>query len=200
MAALSTQSKTATLEERGDDLYETPEVAVKALMAVETLPLDIWEPACGPGSIVRVLRASGHNVLATDLRDYRASGHQDRALVDFLLAPRMATTFGGKPYGGIITNPPYRLAHQFVVRALDLTDYVCMLLRLAFLESERRRDILDNGPLARIHVFRDRLPMMHRDGWEGPRSSSAMAFAWFVWDRRHKGPPTLHRVSWKEFA
>ena len=70
-----------------------------------------------------------------------------------------------------------------------------MLLRLAFLESERRSRILDTGTLARVHIFRRRLPMMHRDGWQGPKASSAMAFAWFIWDRAHTGPAILNRVS-----
>jgi hypothetical protein len=64
-----------------------------------------------------------------------------------------------------------------------------MLLRLAFLESERRSPILDAGTLARVHIFRS------RDGWEGPKASSAIAFAWFVWDHTHNGPPTVHRVD-----
>jgi hypothetical protein len=58
------------MKERGNDLYETPECAVEALLAVETLPSRIWEPACGPGSIVRVLRRAGHEIFASDLIDY----------------------------------------------------------------------------------------------------------------------------------
>jgi hypothetical protein len=69
-----------------------------------------------------------------------------------------------------------------------------MLLRLAFLESEKRSDILDGGKLARVHVFKRRLPMMHRADWAGPKASSSIAFAWFVWDREHSGPATLDRI------
>ena len=71
-----------------------------------------------------------------------------------------------------------------------------MLLRLAFLESERRTSILDGGKLARVHVFRNRLPMMHRAGWQGPRASSSTPFAWLVWDAEHHGPTALHKISW----
>jgi hypothetical protein len=74
---------------------------------------------------------------------------------------------------------------------------VVMLLRLEFLESARRSPILDGGQLARVHVFRNRLPMMHRHGWTGPRATSATAYAWFVWDRAHSGPAELHRISWE---
>ena len=35
--------------ERGNDLYETPEVATLALLTVEPLPPTILEPACGRG-------------------------------------------------------------------------------------------------------------------------------------------------------
>jgi hypothetical protein len=71
------------------------------------------------------------------------------------------------------------------------------LLRLAFYESERRCGILENRGLARVWVFRKRLPMMHRDGWEGPKGNSGMAFAWFIWDRSHTGPTTIERISWE---
>jgi hypothetical protein len=111
--------------------------------------------------------------------------------VDFLLERRA-------PEGtqAIVTNPPFSRAEEFVEHALELCPRVFMLLRLTFLESERRSRILDTGTLARVHVFRNRLPMMHRDGWQGPKASSAMAFAWFVWDRSHHGDAALRRISW----
>lgn len=186
----SCQVQRHALADRKDDLYETPDVAVEALLRVEKLPSLIWEPACGPGRIVKVLRAAGHEVIAGDLVDYGCplsfSG------IDFLMETRAPMKVEC-----IVTNPPYKMAGEFVAKALDLCPRVVMLLRLAFLESERRRAILDGGHLARVHVFRKRLPMMHRDGWQGPRSSSSIPFAWFVWDREHRGPTELHRLSWE---
>jgi hypothetical protein len=180
------------LKDRGADLYETPECAVLALLRTESLPRKIWEPACGRGAIVNVLRAAGHEVVATDLVDHGGApctcpGYRN---VDFLTERRA-------PEGteAIVTNPPFKLANEFVEHALDLCPRVIMLLRLAFLESERRSGILDSGTLARVHVFKRRLPMMHRDGWSGPKASSGMAFAWFCWNRDHSGSPTLHRID-----
>jgi hypothetical protein len=95
----------------------------------------------------------------------------------------------------IITNPPFKLADQFVAHALLLVPQVFMLLRLAFLESTRRTPILESGRLDRVHVFRDRLPMMHRHGWNGPRANSSTAFAWFVFGQEHNGPATINRIS-----
>ena len=180
----------ASFHERGNDLYETPSVAVESLLAVEPLPIEIWEPACGPGAIVRVLRDRGHKVTATDLVDYD-SKDQDIGRLDFLMAGELLAPC-------IVTNPPFKLAAAFVEQALALgANKIVMLLRLAFLESERRSGILDNGTLARVHVYRKRLPMMHRAGWDGRMASSGMAFAWFVWERHYRGDTVLRRLSWE---
>jgi hypothetical protein len=178
------------LADRGHDLYSTPACAVEALLTVERLPTHIWEPAAGLGSIVDVLRAAGHIVTASDLVDYECPDSTPR--VDFLMERKA-------PPGveAIVTNPPYSLAAPFVARAIELVPFVAMLLRLQFLEGIKRSPLLDGGPLARIHVFKNRIPMMHRSGWVGPRSTSQTCFAWFVFVRDHRGPITLDRIAWE---
>jgi hypothetical protein len=176
-------------EERGLDLYETPAVAVEALLRRERILHCVWEPAAGRGAIVRVLRDAGHAVVASDIFDYGAM-HFVR---DFLTETQM-------PAGCecILTNPPYQWAEAFVAHALELAPLVIMLLRLAFLESERAAESsIEGSGLARVHVFRKRLPMMHRDQWAGKKANSGMAFAWMVWKRNHTGPTTIDRISWE---
>lgn len=187
----SSQSRRAPLADRGDDCYETPAVATQALLRVEKLPEFIWEPACGSGKIVDVLRAAGHVVLGSDLVD---PGRDDLfSRRDFLMEHKA-------PDGceAIITNPPYKLAEEFIAHALALCPLVVMLLRLAFLESERRTVLLEHMGLARVHVFRNRLPRMHRKGWAGKQASSSIPFAWFVWCRHHSGPTVIDRISWED--
>jgi len=170
----------APLSERGKDLCETPPVAVRALLRVEALPRVIWEPACGPGA--NVLRGAGYRVFASDLKNYGCPDSDGG--VDFLVER-------SPPYGvgAIVTNPPFKIGGEFVAHALALgVPKVAMLLRLRFLESERRNAILDGGRLARVYPFANRLPMMHRDGWSGTKARSAMAFAWFVWETGHRRP------------
>ena len=198
-AGASYGDKSAPMKERGNDLYRSATEAVHALLEVEKLPLTIWESACGRGSIVRVLRQAGHVVYATDLVDYD-SPDQDESRWDFLNERQL-------PIGvqAIVTNPPYKNAALFVERALELCPLVIMLLRLNFLESGTDRSyagrarvkVLDGGQLARVHVFRNRLPMQHRDGWEGNKTTNTIAFAWFVWEAAHEGPATIDRISWK---
>jgi hypothetical protein len=175
--------------DRKNDLYETPRPAVEALLRVEQLPHWVWEPAAGRGAIASVLRDHGHAVIASDLIDY---GFPLHFVGDFLASFKL-------PAGceAIVTNPPYQIANEFTEHALDLAPKVYLLLRLAFLESVRRTEILEHRGLRAVHVFRKRLPMMHRAGWTGPHASSATAYAWFSFDCAHRGLPTINRISWE---
>jgi hypothetical protein len=94
----SCQVQRHRLAERGHDLYETPDVAVEALLRVERLPHRIREPAAGRGAIVRVLRRAGHAVITSDVADY---GFPLDFVRDFLTETRI-------PDGTecILTNPP----------------------------------------------------------------------------------------------
>jgi hypothetical protein len=185
MLDASTQSGRHPHAERGLDSYPTPRIAIEALLHVETLPHCIWEPAAGRGAIVNVLREHGHAVIASDVHDYGGL----HFVGDFLAQEKM-------PAGceAIVTNPPFKIAGPFVEHALRLSPLVIMLARLAFVESDRRTPILEGAGLATVHVFRKRLPMMHRDGWQGRRASNAVAFAWFTWKRGYTGRTTIDRI------
>jgi hypothetical protein len=105
------------------------------------------------------------------------------------------------PLTGAASN---RSAQEFLPRlvivvahAIKLCPLVIMLCRLAFLESQRRTEILDSGQLARIYLFKSRLPTMHRHNWQGPKASSAIAFSWLVWRHDHDGPAEFHRIDWR---
>lgn len=178
-------------KDRGDDFYPTPREAVLGLLAAEggLIPKGlIWEPACGDGAIVNVLRECGHSVTASDIIDRGCPG---AGTLDFL------SSKGNWQANAIITNPPFKLAREFVDRALEYSPYVAFLLRLAFLEGAARKPWFENGPLARVHVSSRRLPMMHRNGWTGPKSTSAVCHAWFVWDKRYAdGHPV---IKWFDF-
>ncbi len=173
------QSLVGTSEGRGEfDYYPTPPVATEALLSVEKFHGLIWEPACGDGAICRVLEAHGHKILATDLidRGYGEGGH------DFLTSPYRATS--------IITNPPFKLAEQFVRRALDHTsDKVAMLCKLQFLEGVKRKEMFETTPLKTVYVFSKRLTMT-RNG-ETMGNAGMICFGWFIWQHGYSGAPTI---------
>jgi hypothetical protein len=151
------------------------------LLKVEEVHRPIWEPACGHGAISRVLDSAGYEVISSDLVP---RGYGD-GRVDFLMefAPRAPN---------IVTNPPFKLATEFARKAVRLTTgKVALLCRLGWLEGRERGRMFAQLPLARVWIFSGRLPMMHRVGFMGERSSSAIAFAWFVFDHEHSGAPTI---------
>ena len=73
-----------------------------------------------------------------------------------------------------------------------------MLLRLAAIEGAGRADLVDCA-LRRIWAGTERLPMMHRDGWRGPRNAAGgQPFAWFVFEPgARQGPIEMSRITWR---
>ncbi len=169
------------------DFYPTHPGATRALLKVEKFDGAIWEPSCGEGDMSRVLEAGGYDVISTDLID-RGYGEGNR---DFLmewqpLAPN------------IVTNPPFRWAIEFTDRALQLTTgKVALFLRLAFLEGVERGKWFPNTPLARVWIMSRRVPMQRGKLQEEGDGHGVIAFAWFVWEHSHSGPPTLGFLDWK---
>jgi len=182
------------LRDRGADLYETPEEATTALVQVEHLPEQIWEPAAGRGAIARVLQRHGHKVIAQDLNAWPGADAGIDTPVDFLMertAPPGAT---------IVTNPPFGLADRFIRHGLELVDTVIVFERLAWLEGSKRSDLIRH--LRRVWVGIERLPMIHREGWSGRRIANGTApYAWMILKREPRldnQPIALERLSWRQ--
>ena len=162
------------------DFYPTPKEGTQALLAVESFAGPIWEPACGEGAMSEVLKDAGHIVTSSDIehRGYGSGG------VDFLVQKA-----GRAP--NIVTNPPYRLVEPFIRQGLTLsTGKLALLLRLACLEGQKRRQIFETTPIARVWVFSKRLNFK-RPGWVDTGSGGMVAYAWFVWEHGYTGKPTV---------
>jgi hypothetical protein len=201
MAALSAAwrpaQRSAIAARDSAELYETPAVATRAL--IRTGELDqharstIWEPCAGRGAIVREIAAAGFRTVASDLIAYDGADSGIETPVDFMLertAPAGA--------GAIVTNPRFRLADDFVRHGIALGLPVIVLLRLQALEGAGRSDLIDRH-LRRVLVGIERLPMMHRQDWTGPRTKNGGApFSWFCFAPGvRNGPVELGRISWR---
>ena len=165
----------------GPDFYQTPRWATFALIDNEKFSGDVREPACGDGSMSKVLEETGCAVFSSDLYD---RGHGQVGL-DFLTSTRYADN--------IITNPPYNCAEGFVARGVTLARRkVAMLLRLAFLEGANRANtIFAKIPPSRVWVFSERITF-YPPGAK-VKGTGTTAYAWFVWD---KDAPRLTEVKW----
>lgn len=156
----------------GPDFFPTPAWATYALIDNEAFKGDIWECACGDGSMSEVLAETGCQVNSSDLYD-RGFGE---AGLDFLETNRKAAN--------IVTNPPYNAAEGFVRKGVEAsTEKFALLLRLAFLEgANRARTIFSDCPPARVWVFSERITFYPSGAVK--KGSGTTAYAWFVWDKK----------------
>ena len=152
------------------------------------------EPAANRGHMVRVLEEYFCHVEAADIFDYGVGYPQ----ADYLFGPLPPVT------GWTITNPPFRLAEQFIERALDTSeDGVAMIVRAAFLEGVGRHDrLFSRSPPTGILQFTERV-VMHK-GKLSEKGSTATAYCWLVWlveptpgaaPRFHWIPPCRRRLE-----
>lgn len=132
--------------------------------------------------MARPLTEYFRSVFASDVHPYGFGG-----IADFLGPPP------DKGCDWIITNPPFRLAAEFVRRGLARTDIgVAMLCRSVFLEGgERHRSLYAPHPPSDVLIFSERVPMLK--GRLEKSASSATSYAWFVW---RKGAPHGTHLHW----
>jgi len=171
---------TVTNKRKENDFYPTPTWAIEALIAREKFEGSIWEPACGDGAISQVLLYNDYDVFSTDLidRGFGVSG------VDFLNTERKVDN--------IITNPPFSLCTEFINKSKSSArNKIAMFLKTTALEGGKRHAMwIDSDfPFARMYQFTNRVSFGKAQGTH--KSGGMMAFAWFVWDKRHTGPATI---------
>ena len=186
----------AKSEREINDFYATEPRAVELLLEQENFSHKIWEPACGMGHISEVLKQNGYEVLSTDLID---RGYGEARSLDFLNIKKETidelNTFHNQD---IVTNPPYKYALEFVLKALELVDEgnkVAMFLKLQFLEGKKRRELLfDKYPPKIIYVSSARLNCAKNGDFDS-YGSSAIAYAWFVWEKSYKGDTIIKWIN-----
>jgi len=96
----------------------------------------------------------------------------------------------------IISNPPYALASDFIEHCLDIsmdTVKVAMLLKIQFLETQKRYILFRKHPPKKIYVFVNRVNCGKNGVFSG--ESSAVCYAWFVWEKGYQGLPEIDWIA-----
>lgn len=167
------------------DDFPTPPWATRALLEHVIGPdvgnLTCLEPACGAGHMARTLQEYFFQVDASDIENYGFGGK-----VDFL---RWSSK---KKYDWVITNPPFRLAEQFILQSLEIAKVgVAMLVRTTFIESSGRyQRIFSKRPPKTFAQFVERVPMIK--GRLDPKASTATGYCWLVW----QAEPSVPELVW----
>lgn len=180
MAQNTTHAVMAQRREAHDSLddFPSPPFAGRALCA-HVLPqfvaepladLTAWEPAANRGYLARPLAEYFGRVVCSDVHDYGV-GYE---VLDFLMPIRPVVVSDL-----VITNPPFRLATQFVRRAMSVSRLGCaVLVRGTWMETIDRYQLFQEHPPAVIAQFAERVPMVK--GRYDPKASTATAYAWVV--------------------
>lgn len=153
------------------DFYPTPEEVTRALMEILNPDKDItiWEPACGEGHIVNALNNMGfNNVIGTDI----LTG------TDFLTAELPKS--GGVDISFIITNPPFKLAEEFIRKCWQHNIPFALLLKSQFWHAAKRYELFNECRPSMIY------PLTWRPDFTG-QGAALMDCIWCVWLRDDKG-------------
>jgi hypothetical protein len=170
-----------TGKRKKNDFYPTPSWAMDYLLDNVTFEGNIWEPACGNGSISKELIKRDYNVYSSDLNDY---GYGDTG-IDFLKKQMQ--------YDNIITNPPFNKSTEFALHGLNLVRNKLVLLnKLTFLEGKvRKSKLFSQNKLERVFVFSERLNF---DLSLNKKTGGMLSFAWFIFDKNYQGKPTIEWI------
>lgn len=178
------------------DHFPTPPWATRALCKwieaeVEYIAKQTaWEPACAEGHMVLPLREYFAEVSASAIHWY---GGLQEHIGDFLKPGAEPPRIWGRGVDWIITNPPFRLAEEFIARSLRIARVgAAFLVRTSFLEGVGRYErLFAKTPPATALQFSERV-VMHK-GKLVENGSTATSYCWLVWLQK----PTKHpRMGW----
>ena len=149
------------------------------------------EPCVATGNIAEVLKEYGAEVDSIDIVDY---GYPSTEVADFL------TWKPGREYDGVITNPPFMLASEFLEHCLECVKpgaEVALFLKIQFLEGRKRKGLFEKYPPKYVYVLSERTPTWPENQPTDPATNkpwaTTMCNAWYVWQKGFTGET---RIRW----
>ena len=150
----------------------------------------IIEPFCGQGDLLKFVRENLSERQLQKLECY------DILPLDTYIVKR--DTLENPPnYNNkfVITNPPYSLAFEFILKAKQISKLkFAFLLPLYYLHGKKRYDEIFSDRsygLEKIYVF-TRSPMLGETLREdGKHATGMMPYAWYVWTNGYSGQPII---------
>jgi hypothetical protein len=181
-------------ERQTEDFYATDPKALELFLIKLkedglTLNNQVWEPACGMGHLSQVLKDKGHNVFSTDIIDRGYDKFSE--VCDFLNSDNIFD-------GDILTNPPFRLAEQFVEKGVnsllsDNGNKLFLFLKIQFLEGQKRKILFKKYPPKYVYVYSSR-QLCCKDGEFEKYTATTQCYAWYVWEKGFSGETILRWI------
>ena len=165
------------------DFYKTPGYAIEVFLRnyrLESDGLTILDPCAGSGTIAKAVKKFYPKAIIN-----QCEIREDQPLIRY----EGGWNFRGNALdlnsvdivdvGVIISNPPYSMAQEIIEHFFKIkrpTAQVIMLLRIGFLESQKRIPFWKKYPVSELY------PLSHRPSFTGDGHTDATAYAWFVWN------------------
>lgn len=161
------------------------------------------EPCVGGGHIVEACKSStympiGQQWTTIDVvdRGYPLSVQGDFLLLNF-----------PEPFDGIITNPPFALASEFIEKCIHILTkdgLLAMFLKIQFLEGENRRELFHRYPPKYVYVLRSRTSTwnngMEYNPDDGKRWAGVITYCWYVWQKGSTSEPIIRWVDVDDYS
>jgi len=163
-----------------DDFFETPYRITHKLFEHEEFDFnfEVLEPACGYGAITRILQY----YFDGDINYYdKYKGSINKDFFDET-----------KKYKYVITNPPYKIADEFVLKAKEIYNKkFAFFLRTNYLSGQKRYNKKVYDSLKNVYIF-NRMPDLSQPLKEsGLYKTAGIVYAWLVWEKGWKGKPMI---------
>ena len=172
-------------QRRAGDFYQTPPSMTRQFLdALPVRHFPVLEPAAGAGALAHVLesRYGACKVGSYDIREG----------VDFLEEQRSFPT--------IVTNPPFSLSTEFIVKAKEVaTRRFSLLMPIDYLHGleryERIYSARDGWALAYLHIYVRRAMLGPEILPGGHYETGMITWAWYTWLRRRPWTSSP-RIRW----
>ena len=176
-----------------NDFYATNPKALRLFL--QTLKKDniklndnIWECACGKGHLSEELKSQRYKVFSTDLIN---RGYNDKNL-DFL---KTSIKFNGD----ILTNPPFKLAEDFIKKGLSLLqkgNILILFLKIQFLEGQKRRELFKDYNIKYVYAHPSRQQCSKNADFKNLKATTQF-YSWYIFEKGYKGDTILRWIDYK---
>ncbi len=164
------------------DFYATPIPVIENLFNhYKIKDGNILEPSAGNGNFIKVIKNKYNNhITAIEIRKEEKkilNTYADEVIINNFLEWE-----ANKQFATIIGNPPYSLALEFIKKCFEISNNdteIIMLLRTAFLESQKRYEFWQKHPVNKLYV------LSKRPSFTG-KGTDATSYSWFIWDNSGK--------------
>lgn len=157
------------------DRCYTPGYALDPLRPFLRRSWRIWEPAAGRGHLVRELRRTGFDVVATELAlldpTERVCGPEIGYGIDFF-------TSLAQSFGVIVTNPPYSIKPEWIQRCYQVGRPFALLVPVETIGSNQVQRMMESYGAELLLL--DKRVNFHMPN-KGDGGSAQFPVLWFCW-------------------